>query len=279
MLRVAAVQMQPEVLDLQSNVARVLDLTRRAAAREARLVVFPEVALSGYAITPEEADALAQPIPGPATQAVMQACVKDDVHVVLGLLERDLDGTLFNTAVLLGPGGLLARYRKTHLPLLGVDRYLAAGDDFIPPVVTSAGRLGLLICYDLRFPEPCRVLALLGAQVIALATAWPAAGSLYPEFIARSRAAENRVYLMAANRCGEERGTRYLGRSVIVAPDGEMLAEGSPNNEETLIAEIDPGRSDVKRLVFAAGEYELDLWGDRRPELYAPIASQLPPPS
>jgi predicted amidohydrolase len=66
---------------------------------------------------------------------------------------------------------------------------------------------------------------------------------------------------------------------VIVAPDGEMLAEGSPNNEETLIAEIDPGRSDVKRLVFAAGEYELDLWGDRRPELYAPIANQLPPPS
>ena len=272
MVRVAAVQMQPALLDVHGNLARVLDLTREAAAHEARLVVFPEVSLSGYVVTPEEADGLAQAIPGPATQAVQQACVKADVHVVLGLLERDADGTLFNTSVLLGPQGLLARYRKTHMPLLGVDRYLAAGDTLIPPVVTPAGRLGLLICYDLRFPEPCRVHALLGAQVIALSTAWPAAGTLYPEFIARSRAAENRVYLVAANRCGEERGTRYLGRSVIVAPDGEILAEGSPDREETLYAEIDPARSDVKRLVFAANEYELDVWGDRRPELYAPIA-------
>ena len=272
MVRVAAVQMQPALLDVHGNLARVLDLTREAAAHEARLVVFPEVSLSGYVVTPEEADGLAQAIPCPATQAVQQACVKADVHVVLGLLERDADGTLFNTSVLLGPQGLLARYRKTHLPLLGVDRYLAAGDALIPPVVTPAGRLGLLICYDLRFPEPCRVLALLGAQVIGLSTAWPAAGTLYPEFIARSRAAENRVYLVAANRCGEESGTRYLGRSVIVAPDGEILAEGSTDREETLYAEIDPARSDVKRLVFAAGEYELDVWGDRRPELYAPIA-------
>ena len=272
MLRVAAVQMQPELLDLAGNLARVIDHAHRAAAREARLVVFPEIALSGYVVTPDEADALAQPVPGPATQAVAQVCAEDDIHVVLGMLERDADGTLFNTAVLLGPIGLLGRYRKTHLPLLGVDRYLAAGDDFTAPVVTPAGRLGLLICYDLRFPEPCRVLALLGAQVIALSTAWPAAGTLYPEFLARSRAAENRIYLLAANRCGEERGTRYLGRSVIVAPNGEILAEGSPDREETLFAEIDPARSDVKRLVYAAGEYELDLWGDRRPDLYGPIA-------
>jgi predicted amidohydrolase len=279
MLRVAAVQMQPEPLDLHGNLARVLDLARRAAAREARLVVFPEIALSGYAVTPEEADSLAQPVPGPATRAVAQVCAEGDIDVVLGMLERDVDGTLFNTAVLLGPGGLRARYRKTHLPLLGVDRYLAAGDDFAPPAVTPAGRLGLLICYDLRFPEPCRVLALLGAQVICLSTAWPSAAALYPEFIARSRAAENRVYLLAANRCGEERGTRYLGRSVIVAPDGEILAEGSAEREETLYAEIDPTRSDIKRLIFAAGEYELDLWADRRPELYAPIARDALRPS
>ena len=272
MLRVAAVQMQPELLDLAGNLARVIDHAHGAAAREARLVVFPEIALSGYVVTPDEADALAQPVPGPATQAVAQACAEDDIHVVLGMLERDTDGTLFNTSVLLGPTGLLARYRKTHLPLLGVDRYLAAGDGFTSPVVTPAGRVGLLICYDLRFPEPCRVLALLGAQVIALSTAWPAAGTLYPDFIARTRAAENRVYLLAANRCGEERGTRYLGRSVIVAPDGEVLAEGSPEREETLYAEIDPAASDVKRLIFAAGEYELDVWGDRRPDLYGPIA-------
>jgi predicted amidohydrolase len=279
MVRVAAVQMRPAILDVKANLDRVLNLTHEAAAREARLVVFPELALSGYVISPEEAEGLAQPIPGPATEAMRQACLESGVHVVLGLLERDTDGTLFNTSVLLGPQGLLTRYRKTHLPLLGVDRYLAAGDAFLPPVDTPAGRTGLLICYDLRFPEPCRVLALLGAQLIALSTAWPTAGTLYPEYLARSRAAENRTYLVAANRCGEERGTRYLGRSVIVAPDGAILAEGAPDLEETLYAAIDPGLSDIKRLVYSPGEYELDLWGDRRPDLYTAITSDALPPS
>ncbi len=273
MVRVAAVQMQPAILDARSNQAQILDLMREAAAREARLAVFPEMALSGYVITPEEAEGLAQPVPGPATEAITQACSKTGMHVVLGLLERDTDGTLFNTSVLLGPQGLLSRYRKTHLPLLGVDRYLASGDAFLPPVDTPAGRIGLLICYDLRFPEPCRVLSLLGAQLIALSTAWPVAGALYPDHMARSRAAENRVYLIAANRYGEERGTCYLGRSVIVAPDGTLLAEAPPDREQILYAEIDPALSDAKHLVLAPGEYELDLWGDRRPDLYTLIAS------
>jgi len=277
MVRVAAVQMQPAILDTQANLSRVIGLTQDAAAHEASLVVFPEVVLSGYVVSPEEAESLAQPVPGPATQTIMQACIESEVHVVLGLLERDTDGTLFNSSVLLGPHGLLARYRKTHLPLLGVDRYLASGDAFLPPVDTPAGRVGLLICYDLRFPEPCRVLALLGAQLIALSTAWPVAGALYPDYMARSRAAENRTYLIAANRCGEERGTRYLGRSLIVAPDGAILAEATPDLEQILYAEIDPALSDSKHLVLAPGEYELDLWDDRRPDLYTPIASDSSP--
>jgi predicted amidohydrolase len=277
MVRVAAVQMQPALLDVQQNLARVVDWTRQAAAQGARLVVFPELALCGYAISADEARAAAQPIPGPATEVLAGACTKTDTSVVIGLLERDPEGTLFNASVLIGPRGLQAVYRKTHLPLLGVDRYLAAGDAFVHPVDTPAGRLGLLICYDLRFPEPIRVHALHGAQIIALSTAWPAAATLYPEFMARCRAAENRVTLIAANRVGQERGTRYLGRSLIVSPEGELLAEAPPDQEYLLLAEIDPERSDVKRLVFTPGEYELDLFGDRRPELYRAITDELGP--
>jgi predicted amidohydrolase len=277
MVRVAAVQMQPEIHNPQANLARVIALAQEAAAGQARLIVFPEAALSGYVISSDEAEGLAQPIPGPATDALTRTCAATGACVVLGLLELEKDGTLFNASVLLGPQGLLGHYRKTHLPLLGVDRYLASGDSFHPPVATPAGRVGLLICYDLRFPEPCRVLALLGAQVIALSTAWPIAGTLYPDFLARSRAAENRTYLIAANRCGEERGARYLGRSVIVAPDGSLLAEGPPDQEQILYADIEPTQSDTKHLVYAPGEYELDLWGDRRPDLYGPITSDTLP--
>lgn len=274
MVRVAAVQLQPTLLDVQTNLARVIDLARQAAARGARLIVFPELALSGYAITPDEAQAVAQPIPGPATDRLSAACAAAGTAVVVGLLERDPDGSLFNASVLVDGDGLRVVYRKTHLPLLGVDRYLAAGDSFPPPVETPAGRVGLLICYDLRFPEPARVHALRHAQVVALSTAWPAAATLYPEFMARSRAAENRIFLVAANRVGQERGTRYLGRSVIVSPEGELLAEASSDREETLLAEIDPARGDVKRLTFTPGEYELDLFGDRRPDLYRPLAEE-----
>lgn len=274
MVRVAAVQMQPALLDVPANLKRVLESATQAAAHGARLIVFPEMALSGYAITPDEAQAVAQVIPGPATESLRATCAASGAAVVVGMLERDADGTLYNASVLVDEHGVRAAYRKTHLPLLGIDRYLAAGDSFAPPVETPAGRVGLLICYDLRFPEPVRVHALRRAQIVALSTAWPAAATLYPEFMARSRAAENRIVLIAANRVGEERGTRYLGRSVIVAADGTLLAEASPQGEDLLLADIDPANSDVKRLVFEPGEYELDLFGDRRPELYRPLSEE-----
>jgi predicted amidohydrolase len=274
MVRVAAVQMQPALLDVPANLKRVLESATQAAARGARLIVFPEMALSGYAITPDEAQAVAQTIPGPATEALRVTCADSGCAAVVGLLERDADGTLYNASVLVDGHGVRAAYRKTHLPLLGIDRFLAAGDSLAPPVETPAGRVALLICYDLRFPEPARVHALRRAQVVALSTAWPAAATLYPEYMARSRAAENRLVLIAANRVGEERGTRYLGRSLIVAQDGTLQAEGSPQDEDLLLADIDPATSDVKRLVFEPGEYELDLMGDRRPELYRPLSEE-----
>jgi predicted amidohydrolase len=149
-----------------------------------------------------------------------------------------------------------------------VDRYLTRGAQ-LPPIVSAAdARIGLLICYDLRFPEPMRVLALDGAQIILLPTAWPASAGFYPDFLARARAAENGVYLLAANRVGQERGHAFLGRSLIVGPDGEVVAEASTEGETMLIADLDLARSDAKHRVFEPGEYEVDLLADRRPELY-----------
>ena len=268
----AAVQMEPILLDPEANIEKITSLIHQVSKRGAQIAVFPECAVTGYALLVEEAAAIAEPIPGPRTDTISVACREAGlVAVVVGTIEKDEYDRLFNTAVLVGPEGLIARYRKTHLPYLGVDRYLAAGDALPGPFETSAGRLGILICYDLRFPEPVRVLALAGAQVILLPTAWPRAATLYPEFMAQSRAAENGLYLIAANRVGEERGTHYLGRSVIVGPDGEMLAEAGVEGEEILCLEIDPAQSDHKQRIFVPGEYELDLFNDRRPELYHPL--------
>jgi predicted amidohydrolase len=268
----AAVQMEPALFDAEANLVKVIDFMHEVSICKAEIAVFPECALTGYALSAEEAAFIAEPIPGPRTDRLSAACREADLTaIVVGTIEKDEFGQLFNTAVLVGPEGLIARYRKTHLPYLGVDRYLAEGDALPGPIETRAGRIGLLICYDLRFPEPCRVLAIAGAQVLLLPTAWPKAATLYPDFMVQSRAAENCIFVVAANRVGEERGTRYLGRSVIAGPDGEMLAEAGTEGEEILCVEIEPDQSDLKQRIFVPGEYELHLFEDRRPELYRSI--------
>jgi predicted amidohydrolase len=268
MLTVAAIQMRPEPLEPEENLRRIDGWMARAADAGARLAVFPECVLTGYFLTREEAEKVAEPATGPRSQALQVACARHGLAAAVGTIERSEDGKLYNAALLVGPEGLQAVYRKTHLLCLGVDRYLTCGPQPPSVIPTNHGRLGLLICYDLRFPEPMRALALDGAQVILLPTAWPASAAFYSDFLARARALENGVYLVAANRAGEERGRPFLGRSLIVGPDGEVLAEARGDEETMLVAEIDPSRSDAKRRVFRPGEYEVDLFGDRRPELY-----------
>jgi predicted amidohydrolase len=274
MVKIAAVQMRTDLMNPEANLAAVISRLHDAALMGAKLAVFPECTLTGYSLTAQEAQQVAEAIPGPRLTRLVAACEAEGMLAVVGTLEVDEEGRVFNTAVLVGAEGLLGRYRKTHLPFLGVDRFLAAGGSIPGPFATPIGRLGVLICYDLRFPEPIRALALNGAQAIVLPTAWPASATLYPEFMAQSRSAENSLFLVAANRCGEERGTRYLGRSIISGPNGEVLAEAGATDDEILCAEMELSRSDAKRRVFVPGEYELDLFGDRRPEIYGALVRE-----
>jgi len=274
MIRLAAVQMETTPLDPDRNLAMVIVWLERAAAEGAHLAVFPECVLTGYFLTAEESLQAAEPVPGAHTDRIQEACRRTGVLAVVGTLEIDRAGRLFNTAVLVSPQGVLAKYRKTHLPCLGLDRFVEPGDLPLEPIQTPQGRLGLLICYDLRFPEPTRVLALGGAQAILLPTAWPTAATLYPNHVARTRAAENGVFLVAADHVVEERRRGYLGRSTIVSPDGETLAEAGTNEEALLIAEVDLRHSDEKHRVFVPGEYEIDMLRDRRPELYGRITER-----
>jgi predicted amidohydrolase len=269
---VAAVQMEPKILDTDRNLTRCLELTRIASGEGARLIVLPECALSGYAFSSlEEAVPFCETVPGPSTDRIAETCRQLDVHVVIGMLERDGRGC-YNAAALLGPPGLLGKYRKTHLPYLGVDRFLERGDS--PPRVfeTGIGRIGVGICYDVMFPEHARVLALGGADVLALPTNWPEQREHIPEHVVPARAAENRIFVVAANRVGIERGTRFIGTSVIAhCAKGAVLARGTADEEEVLYADLNLAEARDKHVVIAPGEFEFNIVRDRRPELYGRI--------
>jgi predicted amidohydrolase len=129
------------------------------------------------------------------------------------------------------------------------------------------------ICYDGSFPESGRVLALLGADILVLPTNWPTHSECAAEHMIATRAMENTVYAMAVNRVGEERGFRFIGRSSIAAPNGEVLAYASQTSEEILYADVDPTRARQKHLVRVPGKHEINRFADRRPSFYAPIGA------
>ncbi|MGH2451029.1 MAG: carbon-nitrogen hydrolase family protein, partial [Candidatus Limnocylindria bacterium] len=250
-------QTAPRLGEPARNLDACLARLEEAAAAGCRLIVLPECATSGYMVASEEdAARAAEPIPGPSVEALERACASRGVHCVVGLLERDGD-RLRNTAVLVGPEGLVGLYRKTHLPYLGVDRFVVPGEE--PPNVfeTPLGRIGIQICYDLRFPELTRALALRGAEIVVHPTNWPAAVRPLADFLTRARAAENRVFLLTANRVGREGGTEFFGRSQVVDLLGSRLAEAGEEREELVVAEIDPAKAREKDSVIVPGEYEL----------------------
>lgn len=268
-MRVAVAQIEPKLGEVERNLETCLSRLEQASAQGAQLLVLPECAIPGYMFaSAEEALPFAEEIPGPSTEALQQACRRLGAHVVCGMLERDGDA-LRNSAVLVGPGGLIGTYRKTHLPFLGVDRFVVAGDE-LPVYDTPLGRIGIEICYDLRFPEVTRTLALRGADLIAHPTNFPLAARPQTEFFTRARAAENRVYLLTSNRVGKETWAEFCGWSQIVDPYGTRLAEAGVDDETLLVAEIDLERARDKDYVIA-GEYELYLFGDRRPGVYGAL--------
>jgi predicted amidohydrolase len=271
-MRVAVAQIDPQLAEVDRNLETCVTRLEQAANQGAQLLVLPECAIPGYMFdSAEEALPFAEEIPGPSTETLERECRRLGTHVVCGMLERDGDA-LHNSAVLIGPDGLIGTYRKTHLPFLGVDRFVVPGDE-LTVYDTPLGRIGLEICYDLRFPEVTRTLALKGADIVAHPTNFPLAARPQTEFITRARAAENRVYLLTSNRTGKERSAEFCGWSQIVEPHGTRLAEAGAEDEALLTADVDVERARDKDFVIP-GEYELYLFGHRRPDLYGALVEE-----
>ena len=269
MVRVACHQLAPVVGDLDGNRARALAALDAAAAAGAQIVVLPELVASGYVFRDaEEARGLAEPPDGPTVSGWAERAAAHDLVVVGGFAELGDDGLLYNSAAAVDASGLRAVYRKVHL----WDREAEAftpGD--APPAVldTPHGRIAVMVCYDLEFPEWVRAAALARAELLCVPTNWPRfprPDGERPMEVLRTMvaAATNRMAVAVCDRCGLERGVAWVAGSAIAGADGWLLA-GPPAAPEPglLLADVDLAESRDK----AIGPRN-DALLDRRPALY-----------
>jgi predicted amidohydrolase len=275
-MNIACAQIDCVLGDPEANRTKIIGSIHVAAERDARLAIFPECALTGYCFDSlEEAVPFAERLDGPSAQAIAEACRETGMYAVVGFIEAD-GGKFYNSAMLVGSGGVVGVYRKVHMPFIGIDRFLTPGDRPFQVFELPFGKVGLNICYDISFPEAARVLKLMGAELIVLITNWPTAAWRSPEFVVNTRALENHLFYAAVDRVGTERGWQFIGRSRVVDCNGDTLSEASAESEELLVVPVDLQEANNNHIVNVAGAYELDRWKDRRPEFYNLISQPAP---
>jgi predicted amidohydrolase len=267
---VAACQLRLAVGDTDGNLAAAAGAVASAAGAGASLVVLPELCDSGYVFTgAAEARALACPAgESPALRQWQALAARHQTVIVGGFCELGPDGGLFNSAALVDGSGIRAVYRKAHL--WDAEKLVFTPGASAPPVVElPEGRVSVMICYDLEFPEWVRGVALAGADLIAAPVNWPAASwppAERPSEVVKVQAgaAVNGVFIVVADRCGPERGVDWVGGSLIAGPDGYPLAGPVlADQPAVLTADCELPRARDKRI-----NSRNDLLADRRPELY-----------
>ena len=252
--------------DTVANLGALETTARAAATAGASLLLCPECWLCGYNIGAAVAT-LAEQRDGISSQVIAGIARRNNIAIAYGYAERDVaGGQVYNAAQVIGPdGGRLAHYRKTHL--FGPDERAAyrPGECFEPPFELGGFKMGLLICYDVEYPEAVRSLALLGADVILVPTALTHEYSVVPDYIVPARAVENQVFVAYCNHAGVENGMRFLGGSLLADIDGKAIAAAGAG-DALIIGEI----SQARRLAAAKC---FPYRADRRPELYAQLTS------
>ncbi|MBS7622024.1 carbon-nitrogen hydrolase family protein [Candidatus Bathyarchaeota archaeon] len=250
--------------DKRANIQKIEEYTERAKRQGAELVIFPELSLTGYTIR-DELYELAEKIPGPSTNAIEKIARKCKVYIVFGMpeLSAKAQATIYNSAVLVGPEGYIGKYRKMHLPTHSVfeeKRYFRPGYQ-AGTFETAIGKIGLIICYDIFFPEVCRLTRLEGAQMIICISASPSVRKAFFEALTVARAMENAVFLAYVNLVGIEDGLQFWGGSRLVAPNGKIIAKAKYDEEDLVVGEVN--YIDIKPV-----EAFVPTLKDLRPELF-----------
>lgn len=261
-VKLALAQIEPTLEDKEKNLQKMDRMISRAAGEGAQLVIFPELALTGY-LCRDRYYSLAENVPGASTEKVADIAKKNNVYIVFGMVEKAGEGVLYNTSVMVGPEGFIGKYRKKYLPthlVFEEKRYFRQGYE-TRVFETEIGKIGLMICYDIFFPEVARLLTLMGSQLIVCISASPGTRRGFFETFISSRAMENTVFLAYANLVGVEDGLVFWGGSRIVGPNGTIITKAKYDEEDMVIATID--YSDLKASRIAA-----PVLRDLRPEIY-----------
>ena len=277
---------QHNTADRQQNILRLCEGISDLAKRGAQLVVLQELHNSLYFCQEENVDNfdLAEPIPGPSTKLFGEVAKTCGVVIVTSLFERRAPGLYHNTAVVIERDGTIAgRYRKMHIPddpAYYEKFYFTPGDLGFQPIDTSVGRLGVMVCWDQWYPEAARLMALAGAQLLVYPTAIGYESSDTPEeqerqrrawqTVQRGHAVANGLPVVAVNRVGYEPdpsgqtgGIRFWGTSFVAGPQGELVYEASADEEESIIVDLDFGRSEqVRRWWPFLRDRRIDHYGD-----------------
>ena len=270
MVNVALAQISCKIGDKDYNIRKIERNVKQAKKNQASLIVFPELALTGYTCR-DLVYELAEPIPGPSVHRLETIAKKENIHIVLGMLEKSnkAKAVLYNTAVLISPKGFIGKYQKMHLPTHSVfeeKRYFRGGYQ-TPVFDTSIGKLGLIICYDVFFPEITRLLRLKGAQLVICISASPSVRRGFFEVLTTARALENTMFLAYVNLVGIEDGLQFWGGSRMIAPSGKIIAQAKYDKEDIVAAQIN--YSDMNRVgVF------VPMLRDLRPELFDSLKEQ-----
>jgi len=266
----SAVQMSTKWLDVEGNVRYIKDVIEKIKTEEkADLIVFPELSNTGYIkerdkVFGRKLVKIVDKIPGQVTDNLGKQAKKYGVYLVIGLAEShpEIPGSLYNSAVLIDPKGeIVGVQRKIHIP--GEEKHYFMGGTNCETYKTDIGNIAMSICYDCQFPEYIRILTLKGAEILCMCWSMPSFSNP-PELMqhfAAARAAENRMYVVSANRVGIEENSDFVGHSVISDPLGNFLA--TAGYEEIVIT------ATLKEEVLLEERMQQPVFRDRRPELYS----------
>ena len=262
-LRLALWQCTQQSADVKGNLARLRKAALEAAAAGAQVLVCPEMFLTGYNIGAAEAERLAEPADGPSARVIALLALETGLAIVWGFPERGPSGAVYNAVQATGPQGeSLGLYRKTHL-YGALDRAMFSASNGDVPVISLLGwKIGLLICYDLEFPEAVRQCALRGANLVLVPTANMKGFEVVQRVLVPARACENQLYVAYANCCGHEAEIEYSGLSCVAAPDGTVTAQAG-GGAGLLLATVSR-----RHVGFDFNRY----LADRRPDVYRGLA-------